>query len=108
MSFERAADLAYPKIAPPNSIVSWCYSANVPTSAVGTVITPRDTILHSTNLLPILRDMEAAFSNGIRSVSCDHEVGRNRTSKHHLAKVSQLQIVLVHRLTLLQSYGGSF
>ena len=58
MSFERAADLAYPKIAPPNSIVSWCYSTNIPTSAVGTVITPRDTILHSTDLLPILHDME--------------------------------------------------
>ena len=65
MSFERVVDLAYPKIAPPNSIVSWCYSVNLPmaTSAVGTVITPRDTILHSTDLLPILRDMNVAFSN---------------------------------------------
>jgi hypothetical protein len=68
MTFERAADLMYPRVAVPNSVVSWCYSENVPTSAVGTVITPRDTIPHSTDLFPILRDMEVAFSNGMRSV----------------------------------------
>ena len=49
-------------------MISWCYSENVPTNAVGTIITLRDTIPHATNLLPILRDMEAAFGNGMRSV----------------------------------------
>ena len=41
---------------------------NIPTSAVGTVITPRDTIPHFADLPPILRDMEVAFSNRMGSV----------------------------------------
>jgi hypothetical protein len=40
MTFERAAELAYPKVASaaPNSMISitsWCYSTNIPTSAAG-------------------------------------------------------------------------
>lgn len=51
MTFEWAADVVYPNIAALDSVVSWCYRANVPTSAVGTVITPRD--YHSTFYRPL-------------------------------------------------------
>lgn len=81
----------YPKIAAPNSVVSWCYSVNVPTNSVGTVITPRDIIPHSTDLLPILCDMEAAFGNGMRSVVLTMKLAKTEpqsTYEYHFAKVS--------------------
>jgi hypothetical protein len=112
MTFERAADLVYPKIAAPNSVISWCYSENVPTNAAGTMITPSDTVLHATDLLPILRDMEGAFGNGMRSVVMtimSAEGESQNTYEYHFTKVSQLQITVVaHRLTLIKSYGCLF
>jgi len=68
MTFERATELTYAKVATPNSINSWCYSTNIPTSAAGTIIIPGDIIPHSIDLLPIFRDMEDAFGEGMRSV----------------------------------------
>jgi hypothetical protein len=53
--------LLYPKIMLPNSIISWCYSPTIPTSAAGTVITPSDNIPHSADLLPVFHGMEDAF-----------------------------------------------
>ena len=58
---------------------------------MGTVITPRGTILHSTDLLLILRDMEVAFSNGIRSVVVTMEFAETEpqiTYEYHLVNVS--------------------
>ena len=31
MSFERATEVTYPKITPPNSVNSWCFSKNIST-----------------------------------------------------------------------------
>lgn len=97
MTFERAADVVYPKIAAPNSVISWCYTENVPTNAAGTIITPRDTVPHATDLLPILHDMEGAFGNGMRSVVMtvmSAEGESQNTYEYHFAKVSQLQITV--------------
>jgi hypothetical protein len=89
MTFERAADLVYPKIAAPNSVISWCYSENVPANAMGTIITARDTIPHATDLLPILRDMEVAFGNGMRSVIMTIKLAEaeSQTYEYHFVKV---------------------
>lgn len=99
MTFERATELTYPKIAAPNSVVSWCYSTNIPTSAAGTIIIPGDIIPNSVDLLPIFRGMEDAFGEGMRSVVLTimlAETGSKNTYEYHFAKVSQLRIVLVH------------
>ena len=93
MTFEQAADLMYPKIAAPNSVISWCYSENVPTDAAGTIITLRDIVPHATDLLLILRDMEVAFGNGMRSVVMTikpSEAEPQNTYEYHFTKVCQL------------------
>jgi hypothetical protein len=101
MTFERATELTYPKIAPPNSVNSWCYSTNIPTSAAGTIIIPGDIIPNSIDLLPIFRDMEDAFGEGMRSVvltmtKADLESGSKNTyvSEYHFAKVRQRHIIV--------------
>ena len=99
MTFERATELTYPKIAALNSIVSWCYSINIPTSAAGTIIILGDIIPNSVDLLPIFCGMEDAFGEGMRSVVLTimlAETGSKNTYEYHFAKVSQLHIVLVH------------
>jgi hypothetical protein len=98
MTFEQVTDLAYPKIAAPNSVVSWCYSENVPANAEGTIVTLRDTIPHATDLQPILHDMEVAFGNGMRSVVMTiklAEAESQNTYEYHFAKVCQLQIAVM-------------
>ena len=111
MTFERATEVTYPKIAPPNSVDSWCFSKNIPTSAAGTVIIPADIIPNSVDLFPIFRDMEDAFGDGMRSVVLTMtlaESGSKKTYEYHFAKVSQQYIILVHLLRISISYGCSF
>jgi hypothetical protein len=99
MTFQRATELTYPKIAPPNSVDSWCYSTNIPTSAAGTIIIPGDIIPNSIDLLPIFRDMERAFGEGMRSVVLTMmlaESGFKNTYEYHFTKVSQRHIIFVH------------
>ena len=92
MTFERATELTYPKIAPPNSVYSWHYSTNIPTSAAGTIIIPGDIIPNSIDLAPIFCNMEDAFGEGMRSVVLTMtlaETGSKNTYEYHFAKVSQ-------------------
>lgn len=98
VTFERVADLVYPKIAAPNSVISWWYTENVPTNAAGTIITPSDTVPHATDLLPILHDMESAFDHGMRSVVMTIKSAEGESQndyEFHFAKVSQLPIIIV-------------
>ena len=101
LTFERASELTYPKISAPNSVVSWCYSPNIPTSAAGTIIIPGDIIPNAIDLLPIFLNMEDAFGEGMRSVVLTMtlaETGSEKMYEYHFAKVSQLHVIFSWRI----------
>lgn len=61
MTFERATDLTYPKIAAPNSVISFEYLLQV----LQRQLSFRGGIPNSTDFLPIFRHMGDAFGNEI-------------------------------------------
>ena len=63
-TFERATDLTYPKIAAPNSVISFEYLLQV----LQRQLSFRGGIPNSTDFLPIFRHMGDAFGNRMRSI----------------------------------------
>jgi hypothetical protein len=89
LTFERAVSLDYPAINKPGLIILWNFDSDIPTTAAGTLVQPGELIPHASDLLPISRAMEGAFSGGSRSVvvTVEHQ-GQRETFTYHFFKVS--------------------
>lgn len=98
LTFRQAAELDYPTISTPKSIVDWEFTDIVPTTAYATIITPGEAVPHAQDLLPITREMEKAFSNGARSVSVTTLTSKTKIRRvYHFSKVSLLYALIQSR-----------
>jgi hypothetical protein len=92
--FGQAAELQYPTIAPPDSIISQDFSTEEPHSEAATLVSPLDIIPSVHDLLPTTSTMEDAYAQGMRSVSVKFCVGMVEYSCcYHFMKV---WLVFVH------------
>ncbi|KAJ7919614.1 hypothetical protein B0H13DRAFT_1544222, partial [Mycena leptocephala] len=110
LTFKQATALGFPPIYEPNSISAWTFTDEIATDAQSKV-QPREGIPDIAGLLPILREMEQAFSEGTRSVAVSLLVDGKRIDElYHLYKICllshlnnnkiavQAACVLVHHL----------
>jgi hypothetical protein len=89
LTFKNVAEMEYPTIAPPKSLISWTFSNCIPTNALATIIAPREVLPHTEDLLPITKEMQTAFALGSRSIVVTIAVGENElTTEYHFSKVS--------------------
>ncbi|KAK6981432.1 hypothetical protein R3P38DRAFT_2578397 [Favolaschia claudopus] len=68
LTFLRVQELDYPEIATSSIVKSWSFTDNIPWTALGTVIQPGELVPFLDDVLPISREMEAAFAAGSRAV----------------------------------------
>ncbi|KAF9553855.1 hypothetical protein CPC08DRAFT_767192 [Agrocybe pediades] len=68
LTFEYAANNAFPTIQRPGYILRWSFSPEVPLSARSTVILPGEIIPHIEDFQPILKIMDTEYKRGARSV----------------------------------------
>lgn len=68
LTFRQADKLVLPTIYPPNTISQWTFTNELPAES-DCEVQPGEGIPDIFDLVPILRDMEAAFLEGSRSVS---------------------------------------
>ena len=84
MTFEWAADVVYPNIAALWILSFLGVTGRMSLQVLWALLSLRGiTILRSTDLFPILRDMEVAFSNGLGSVVVTMKSARKQKFKAH-------------------------
>ncbi|KAF7344160.1 SF3b1 domain-containing protein [Mycena venus] len=90
LTFRGAAELTFPRISPPKTISAWTFTDECPTDGQY-VIQPNELIPNIADLIPILRDMENAYSTGARAVAISLvSNGQFTDSLYHFSKIRLL------------------
>ncbi|KAK6974439.1 hypothetical protein R3P38DRAFT_2811996 [Favolaschia claudopus] len=88
LTFLRVQELDYPKIATSSIVKSWSFTDNIPSTALGTVIQPGELVPFLDDVLPISREMAAAFAAGSRAVRVRLSIeGHEREVELHFSKI---------------------
>ncbi|KAJ7672935.1 hypothetical protein B0H17DRAFT_910645, partial [Mycena rosella] len=102
LTFARTNSIDYPEIAPSGILEGWCFSDETTYTASGTLVQPGELIPCIQDLLPIARQMEQAFGNGMRSVDvCLNYNGRKDGSKYLFSKIRLLIAINNQRAAVL-------
>ncbi|KAJ7770853.1 hypothetical protein DFH07DRAFT_768595 [Mycena maculata] len=69
LTFQAASQAEYPPIYGPKTISQWTFTDEVPSTASSHIVEAQEAVPHIDDLTPILKEMEAAFHHGSRSVA---------------------------------------
>ncbi|KAF8207769.1 hypothetical protein K438DRAFT_1518429, partial [Mycena galopus ATCC 62051] len=87
LTFNQAAELDFPTIYRPNTILTWTFTDGIPTAVDSTVQLDKG-IPHSADLLLIQQEMENKYSEGARSVAVKlRVVGQAVTRVYHFSRI---------------------
>ncbi|KAF8161944.1 hypothetical protein K438DRAFT_1776222 [Mycena galopus ATCC 62051] len=87
LTFNQAAELDFPTIYRPNTILAWTFTDDIPT-AVDSTVQLDEGIPNSADLLPIQQEMENKYSESARSVAVKLRVaGQAVTRVYHFSKI---------------------
>ncbi|KAH7903228.1 hypothetical protein BJ138DRAFT_1020965, partial [Hygrophoropsis aurantiaca] len=102
ITFERAAGVEYPTIAPAGAVSKWFFHADIPANAQATLILPGEIIFHVNDVQPIIQEMESAFMDGARSVCIEALIdGEIVTRVYHFAKIRSFVLINNHKHPIL-------
>ncbi|KAJ6552431.1 hypothetical protein DFH09DRAFT_875307, partial [Mycena vulgaris] len=102
LTFNQATALVFPSISEAQCILAWTFTDEVPTD-LETKVQPGECIPNTADLIPIMREMEQAFSEGARSVAVSLCVaGQTIDRLYHFSKI-RLFIHLNNHKTAVQS-----
>ncbi|KAJ7233440.1 hypothetical protein C8J57DRAFT_1003542, partial [Mycena rebaudengoi] len=88
LTFSGSIKIIYPVIQKPQNIVQWAFSPEIPAGHAATVIDINEPVPHMADLVPISKEMEAAYSAGSRSVAVTFTVDGKRSEQlYHFSKV---------------------
>ena len=68
LTFNQAVGHTYPSFLPPNTVTTWMFTDEIPTTAKSTIILFDEVIPDLKDLNPIMRSLEDEYNNGRRSV----------------------------------------
>ncbi|KAJ7799605.1 hypothetical protein B0H14DRAFT_2616879 [Mycena olivaceomarginata] len=87
LTFNQAAEIDFPVIYRPNTILAWTFTDDIP-AAVDSTVQPNEGVPYSADLFPIQQEMEQKYSEGARSVAVKLRVaGEAVTRMYHFSKV---------------------
>ncbi|KAJ7804801.1 hypothetical protein B0H14DRAFT_3485921 [Mycena olivaceomarginata] len=87
LTFNEAAEIDFPVIYRPNTILTWTFTHDIP-AAVDSTVQLNEGVPHSDDLLPIQQEMEHKYSEGARSVAVKLRVaGEAVTRVYYFSKV---------------------
>ncbi|KAJ7843987.1 hypothetical protein B0H14DRAFT_2358824 [Mycena olivaceomarginata] len=90
LTFNEAAEIDFPVIYRPNTILAWTFTDDIP-AAVDSTVQPNEGVPHSDDLLPIQHEMEHKYSEDARSVAVKLRVaGEAVTRVYHFSKVNNV------------------
>lgn len=69
LTFQTASQLEYPSIYAPKTTSAWTFTNEVPSDISSHVVVAQEAVPHIDDLNPILKEMEAAYHRGSRSVA---------------------------------------
>ncbi|KAJ7278784.1 hypothetical protein C8J57DRAFT_1059407 [Mycena rebaudengoi] len=81
LTFSGSIKLIYPLIQKPQNIVQWAFSPEIPAGHATTMIDINEPVPHMADLVPISKEMEAAYSAGSRSVAVTFTVDGKRSEQ---------------------------
>ena len=93
LTFNQVVDHTYPSFWPPNTVTTWMFTDEIPTTARSTIILFDEVIPDLADLNPIMRSLEDEYNNGRRSVILVfHDQHSDVTTEHlcHFSKVCVL------------------
>ncbi|KAJ7208123.1 hypothetical protein B0H12DRAFT_972187, partial [Mycena haematopus] len=87
LTFKQATLLTFPTIYEPGSVSAWTFTGEL-TSEAESRLLRGEGVPDIVDVIPILRDMESAFSEGARSVAISFSVEGKRIDRRvHLSKI---------------------
>ena len=91
LMFSETANLQYPTVAPPGTVISQEFLTEEPEDVAATSVLLLDVIPSLCDLLPMTSAMEGAYMDGMRSVLVKFCMDRNKYSQcYHFSKVWHL------------------
>ena len=97
LTFNQVVGHTYPSFLPPNTVTTWMFTDEIPTTARSTIILYDEVIPDLADLDPIMRGLEDEYNNGRRSVILVfHDQNSDVTTEHlcHFSKVCTYIFVL--------------
>jgi hypothetical protein len=88
VTFRTACQIVLPTLAPDGSLAAWTFSDAVPTEPLAIIVEAEEVILGLHDLQPILRQLEAAYKDGSRSIVASVTSGGTVAHQiYHFSKV---------------------
>lgn len=88
LTFLQAMGINCPAIAPPRSVNYWIFTNEAPASADTVLVLPSDTVLHITDLQPLIEEAREMFIMGKRAVHISIMIaGKKFDNLYHFSKV---------------------
>ncbi|KAJ7192029.1 hypothetical protein GGX14DRAFT_328842, partial [Mycena pura] len=94
LTFQTASQLEYPSICAPKTTSAWTFTNEVPSDISSHVVVAQEAIPHIDDLNPILKEMEAAYHRGSRSVAVTFTIpGAAVNFLYSFAKIQTLKFI---------------
>ncbi|KAJ7431673.1 hypothetical protein B0H11DRAFT_1667258, partial [Mycena galericulata] len=94
LTFQTASQLEYPSIYAPKTTSGWTFTNEVPSDISSHLVVAQEVIPHIDDLTPILKEMEAAYHRGSRSVVVTLTIpGATVNSIYSFAKIQTLKFI---------------
>lgn len=90
LTFRAASQLEYPSICAPKTVSSWTFTNEVPPLISSHVVEAHEVVPHIDDLSLILKEMEATFDRGARSVAVALSIPG--ATLHYLYSFAKLQV----------------